>query len=106
DTSTAPLASAMVDFITRVVGWKVDGRYYILNEDVSNRWEGGIRGIESVTDLRQILALDPELKVLIAHGYNDLVCPYLASDLIVAKIPSRGASSRIEVLLYPGGHLF
>ena len=41
DGIIAPTTSAMVDFVTRVVGWKVDGRYQALNGAVNQAWEIG-----------------------------------------------------------------
>ena len=54
----------------------------------------------------QAVALDPKLRVLIVHGYNDLSCPYFASLLIVDQIPVMGDPSRVRVAAYPGGHMF
>jgi carboxypeptidase C (cathepsin A) len=105
DSIIAPTTSAMVDFVTRVVGWKVDARYYALSDEVNAGWdEPGV--VESVTDLRQAMALDPNLKVLIAHGWDDLSCPYFGSELIVDQMPEMGAPGRIGVHVYPGGHMF
>jgi carboxypeptidase C (cathepsin A) len=90
-----------------VVGWKVDGRYNALSNDVNRLWDRG-RGpdTESVTDLRQAIAVDPKLKVLIVHGYDDLSCPYFASRLIVDQIPVMGDPERVRLSVYPGGHMF
>jgi carboxypeptidase C (cathepsin A) len=106
DSIIAPTTSAMVDFVTRTVGWKVDARYNALSGEVNQEWENGISNIQSVTDLRQALALDPHLKVLIAHGWDDLSCPYFASKLIVDQMPAMGEPGRISVHVYPGGHMF
>src|ERR1019366_2086685 len=35
----APMTTAMVDFVTRVVGWKVDARYNALSFDVNRLWD-------------------------------------------------------------------
>ena len=35
----APLTTAMVDFVTRTVGWKVDARYNALSYDVNRQWD-------------------------------------------------------------------
>ena len=103
----APTTSAMVDFVTRTVGWKVDGRYQALNEEVNRAWERGWFGdSESVTDLRQAVAIDPKMKVLIVHGWDDLSCPFMASLLIVDQMPVMGAPDRVQVREYPGGHMF
>ncbi len=107
DSIIAPCVSAIVDFTTRVVGWKVDARYEPLSDTVNRQWDRG-RGpqTESVTDLRESLAIDPKLKVLIVHGWNDLSCPFMASVLIADQTPVMGSPDRLQVKMYPGGHMF
>ena len=103
----APATSAMVDFVTREVGWKVDAHYEALNPEVNQRWEKHwFTSIESASDLRQALAIDPKLKAMIVHGYDDLSCPYFQSEMVVAQIPTMGAADRLQVKVYPGGHMF
>jgi carboxypeptidase C (cathepsin A) len=103
----APTTSAMVDFVGREVGWKLDAHYEALNPEVNQRWEKNwFTSIESASDLRDALAIDPKLKALIVHGYNDLSCPYFESKMIVAQIPTMGGPDRLQVKVYPGGHMF
>ena len=103
----ATTTSAMVDFTTRTVGWKAEGRYNALSDDVNANWEQGwFQSVESVADLRQAVAADPKMKVLIVHGYDDLSCPYFASKLIVDQMPPMGDPGRVRLSLYPGGHMF
>ena len=106
DAIIAPTTSAMVDFTTRVVGWKVEGRYNALSNDVNDSWEKGIELTDAATDLRQAVAADPKLKVLIVHGYDDLSCPYFISKLIIDQMPISGDPNRVRLALYPGGHMF
>jgi carboxypeptidase C (cathepsin A) len=68
--------------------------------------DGKEEPVESVTDLRQAVAVDPKLKVLIAHGWDDLSCPFFASVLIVDQMPVMGDPLRVRVTEYPGGHMF
>jgi carboxypeptidase C (cathepsin A) len=105
DAIIAPTTSAMVDFTVHTVGWKVEGRYNALSDAVGAAWEP-TPIIESVTDLRQALAADARMKVLIVHGYDDLSCPFFASRLIVDQIPVMGDPGRVKLNLYPGGHMF
>jgi carboxypeptidase C (cathepsin A) len=103
----SPLTSAMVDFVTRVVGWKVDARYNALSYDVNQQWDRGSdlrRG--AVPDLREAVAADPKLRVLIVHGWNDLSCPLMGSVLTVDQIPVMGDPTRVAVHEFPGGHMF
>ncbi len=103
----APLTTAMVDFDTRVVGWKVDARYNALSYDVNRNWSWDDdlkKG--SVPDLREAVAADPKLRVLIAHGWNDLSCPFMGSVLTVDEMPVMGDPTRVAVKEFPGGHMF
>lgn len=103
----APMTTAMVDFDTRTVGWKVDARYNALSYDVNRLWDHDDdlrRG--SVPDLRQAVAADPKLRVIIAHGWNDLSCPFMGSVLTVDEMPVMGDPMRVAVHEYPGGHMF
>jgi carboxypeptidase C (cathepsin A) len=104
----APTTTAMVDFVTRVVGWKVDARYNALSYDVNRAWDQTSPAMRqgAVPDLREAIAADPKLRVLIAHGWNDLSCPFMGSVLTVDQMPEMGDPSRVQVHEYPGGHMF
>ncbi|MGZ6050338.1 MAG: S10 family peptidase, partial [Phenylobacterium sp.] len=54
NTIIAPTTTAMVDFVNRTVGWKVEARYNALSNDVNRNWEKGwYQTAEAVTDFRQ-----------------------------------------------------
>ncbi|ALR07006.1 S10 family peptidase [Xylella fastidiosa] len=108
DSIIAPTTTAMVDFVTRTAGWKVHERYQALNYDVNRQWDWNEELRKgSVTQLRQSVAIDPKLRVLIAHGWNDLSCPFMGSVLTIDQIPKMGSDpTRIQVREYPGGHMF
>ena len=106
DAIIAPTTSAMVDFATRIVGWKAEGRFNALSYDVGENWEKGVELTEATIDLRQAIAADPKMKVLIVHGYDDLSCPYFVSRLVIDQMPIGGDPARVKLALYPGGHMF
>jgi carboxypeptidase C (cathepsin A) len=103
----APTTTAMVDFVTRTVGWKVEARYNALSSEVNNEWDRGddLRS-GAVRQLRQAVSADPKLRVLIVHGWNDLSCPFMGSLLTVDQMPVMGDPARVAVREYPGGHMF
>jgi len=101
----APATSAMVDFIQREVGWKTDAHYEALSYDVNAAWDRNRRD-KPVSDLRQAMANDPKMAVLISHGYNDLSCPFFTSRLVIDQLPSFGGKANIRLTIYPGGHMF
>ncbi|OOG44818.1 peptidase S10 [Rhodanobacter sp. C06] len=103
----APTTTAMVNFVTRTVGWKYDGRYNALSYEVNRLWhEDDDARLGSTKQLREAVANDPGLRVLIAHGWDDLSCPFMASVLIVDQMPAMGDPTRVQVKEYPGGHMF
>ena len=59
--SRAPLSSAMTDLYARVLNWRVEEPYQLLNGRVNSRWDwgGGRATHEIVGDLRSVLAADP-----------------------------------------------
>jgi carboxypeptidase C (cathepsin A) len=108
DTLTAPLTSAAVELTTRKLNWRPDGSYEVLNGAVEHAWDFG-RGMhpaESITELRQILALDPKMKVLVAHGLFDLATPYFGSKILLDQLPAFASPERVKLVVYPGGHMF
>jgi len=105
DGIIAPTTSAAVDFITNQVGWKSDAHYETLSYAVNKAWDRD-RTDAPVTDLRKAIANDPKMAVMIAHGWDDLSCPYFTSKLVIDQMPSFGQAQRIHLHVYPGGHMF
>lgn len=108
DPLVAPLTSAAVDLTRRKLNWRPDGSYQLLNGAVQGAWDFG-RGInppESISQLRQILALDPKLKLLVAHGLFDLATPYFGSKVLLDQLPAYASPERVKLVVYPGGHMF
>jgi carboxypeptidase C (cathepsin A) len=108
DTLAAPLTSAAVDLTTRKLNWRPDGSYRLLNGDVEKSWDFGhsINPVESTSQLREILALDPKMKVLVGHGLFDLATPYFGSKIVLDQLPAYATPERLKLVVYPGGHMF
>jgi carboxypeptidase C (cathepsin A) len=104
----APLTSAAVDLTTRKLNWRPDGSYRLMSNAADKGWDWG-RGLnppESLSQLRQILALDPKLKLLVAHGLFDLATPYFGSKILLDQLPAYASPDRVKLAVYPGGHMF
>jgi carboxypeptidase C (cathepsin A) len=106
EKTIAPTTIAIVDFLTRVVGWKVDARYNTLNYEVNSLWDrdSGAWRAGAVPDLRG--GNRPEAADLLRARWNDLACPFMGSVLTVDQMPVMGDASRVSVHEYPGGHMF
>jgi carboxypeptidase C (cathepsin A) len=104
----APLTSAVVDLTTRKLNWRPDGSYQVLSGAVGRAWDFG-RGLdptESISQMRQILALDPKLKLLIGQGLFDLAAPYFGTRIQLDQLPAYASPERVKLVVYPGGHMF
>jgi carboxypeptidase C (cathepsin A) len=105
---TAPLSSAIIHHLTHTLNYKAEGRYNLLNGSVNGawRWGGGRNGPENLDELRQALSLDGRMRVLVTHGFTDLVTPYYASQLLLNQLPELGPQKRVALSVYEGGHMF
>jgi carboxypeptidase C (cathepsin A) len=108
DPLIAPLTSAAIDLTMHTLNWRPDGSYHLLNGSVERSWDfgRGINPVQSISQLRQILALDPKLKLLVGHGLFDLATPYFGSKIWLDQLPAYASPDRVKLVVYPGGHMF
>ncbi|HKA74688.1 MAG TPA: carboxypeptidase [Xanthobacteraceae bacterium] len=110
DGFTRALGGAFVGYARDHLGFKTDMTYAVLNGEVNGKWEWehGSRGSPpSVTeDIREFLSLNPSFRLLVVHGYADLVTPYAVSRYVIDHMPDFGDPDRVQLKIYPGGHMF
>ena len=111
DPLIAPVTTSVNAYVRNELGYKTDARYELMNADALQAWnwtEGGESELPGVgANLRSGLSLNPDLKVLIAHGYFDLATPYFASKYLIERLELDDASfPNLRLSLYPGGHMF
>ncbi|WP_371814947.1 S10 family peptidase [Bradyrhizobium sp. CCBAU 51753] len=106
DTLLAPLTSATVDLLTRKLNWRPDGSYELLNGAIVQAWDFGRSPPESLSELRQILATDRNMKLLVGHGLFDLVTPYFETQILLDQLPPFASAPRVKLVVFPGGHMF
>jgi carboxypeptidase C (cathepsin A) len=78
------------------------------NTAVERTWDfgHGINPPQSIAELRQSLALDPKMKLLVGHGLFDLATPYFGSKIVLDQLPAYAGPQRARLVVYPGGHMF
>lgn len=103
----APFTAAMVELLRDRLRRSAAASYEVSSQAVFDGWDWGSDGglPEAVSALRRALAIDPRLRVLVAHGYTDLQTPYFESRLILDQLPDLGAD-RVLRRTYRGGHMF
>ena len=104
----AALTSAAFELYAHKLNWRPDGSYELLSRTVNREWDFGKHraSVESVSDIRELLASNPKFKLLVAHGLFDLATPYFASQLRLDQLPTFGSRDRVKLMVYPGGHMF
>jgi carboxypeptidase C (cathepsin A) len=104
----APVSSAVVDLTSRKLNWRPDGSYQLGNSTVERSWDfgHGINPPQSIAELRQILALDPKMKLLVGHGLFDLATPYFGTRIVLDQLPAFAGPDRIKFQVFAGGHMF
>jgi carboxypeptidase C (cathepsin A) len=92
------------------LGFKTEMTYILLSSEISGKWDwghgGGRAAASIVDDLRELLAFIPSFRLLVAHGYSDMVTPYAATRYVLDHLPAIGESGRTQLALYRGGHMF
>ena len=111
DPLVAPVTTSFNAYVRDELAYKTDLRYELMNPDVLQAWnwgeagEGDLPGVGS--RLRTGLSLNPNLKVLVAHGYFDLATPYFASKYIIERLElDEVIFPNLRLSVYPGGHMF
>ena len=97
---------AFAGYAADQLGFRTDLTYKLLDNEVNEKWdwrEGGHHVLSTSADLKKLLALNPSLHVLIAHGYFDAVCPFAATRWLVTHLPV--GQDRVQLKVYPGGHM-
>ena len=94
---------AMTGYAAEQLGFKTDLTYELLSNDVNNKWEKHNDGSGGIDDLRQLLALNPSLHVLVAHGWFDVLTPFGVSKFLIDHLPV--GRDRVALKVYQGGHM-
>jgi len=101
---------AFVGYARDELGFKTEMTYNLLASEISNKWDwqsGGGHAPPSVgEDLRELLVLTPTFRLMIAHGYSDMVTPYAVTRYVLDHFPQSIEEERAELRLYRGGHMF
>lgn len=95
------------------LGVNSDREYLLVNDEAWKHWADDRaqgywdRHLQCADDIRYGLALNPSLRLLVAHGWFDLVTTYFSSQQTVATLRLPPAiRERVRLQNYDGGHMF
>lgn len=110
DGYTRAYGAAFASYARNELKYETDLTYNLLNSDINRRWEwndGGSRASADATDdLRNLLSVIPSLRILVAHGYSDVLTPYGVSRYVIDHLPRTLVDGRVSLDVYRGGHMF
>jgi carboxypeptidase C (cathepsin A) len=106
-----PFTSVFNNYVRTELGYKVDMPYYVsaYGQDAFGKWDwgSGIQGFpDTATALRQALAKNPYLKILVMEGYYDLATPFLAANYTMDHLDlGPQFHKNISYATYEAGHM-
>ena len=112
DGYTRAYGSFFASYARNELNYPCEMTYSLLSLDVNRRWDwkegrSGTRADASATDnIRELLATIPSFRLMVMHGYSDVLTPYGASRYVLDHLPPDLADGRTELTVYRGGHMF
>lgn len=112
DGFTRAYGSFFASYARNELNYPCEMTYSLLSLDVNRRWDwkdgrGGSRADAGASDnIRDLLATIPSFRLLVMHGYSDVITPYGASRYVLDHLPPSLADGRVKLTLYRGGHMF
>jgi carboxypeptidase C (cathepsin A) len=106
-------ASAINHVLRAEIGIETERRYDLLSMPVFRDWTLDEKRhafdapAGATDDLRFAMSMNPDMKVLIAHGYYDMITPYFSSERLVEQmklLPQQ--REKLFIRHFDGGHMF
>jgi carboxypeptidase C (cathepsin A) len=105
-----PYTSVLNNYVRTELGYKTDMPYYTFAQDAGfDKWDWGsaIGGFpDTATALREAMAKNPYLKILVMEGYYDLATPYYAANYTIDHLNlSSKYHDNVSFATYEAGHM-
>jgi carboxypeptidase C (cathepsin A) len=100
--------AAINDYLRRELSFDSNERYEVLTDRVQpwdfSKFEN--RYVDASTDLRQVMTVNPNLKLMVAGGYYDLATPLAATEYSVDHLQlAPSLQEHVTRHHYQGGHM-
>ena len=103
-----PYTAAFNSYVREELGFKTDTEYYILGGGISAPWNYNVTNQYADTSipLKDAMAKNPYMKVLVASGYYDMATPFFAAEYTFSAM-NLDPSLRKNVIFkyYESGHM-
>ncbi|WP_371833390.1 S10 family peptidase [Ferirhizobium litorale] len=108
DGYTRTYGAAFASYARDELRFRTEMTYTLLNGEANRRWEwnGGRSNASASGDLRDLLSVIPSFRLLVLHGYSDILTPYGTSRYVLDHLPLALGEGRTGLKVYRGGHMF
>jgi carboxypeptidase C (cathepsin A) len=105
-----PYTAVFNQYVRNELGFKIDMPYRVFAfgmEEFKWEWGSAEKGFpDTATELRQAMAKNPYLKVLVMEGYYDLATPYFAANYVMDHLNlPENLRKNVSYATYPSGHM-
>ncbi|MGH9819777.1 MAG: S10 family peptidase, partial [Pyrinomonadaceae bacterium] len=103
-----PYTAVFNDYVRRELGYKSDTEYYILGGGITAPWNWNTRDgyADTSIPLKDAMAKNPFMKVMIACGYYDMATPFYAVEYTVSAMNlDPELRKNISFQYYNSGHM-
>ena len=103
-----PYTAAFNDYVRRDLGFKSDVEYYILGGGITTPWNFGVNNqyADTSTPLKDAMAKNPYMKIMISQGYYDMATPFFAAEYTVSALNlDPELRKNISFNYYEAGHM-
>ncbi|MFN6963261.1 MAG: S10 family peptidase [Pyrinomonadaceae bacterium] len=103
-----PYTSVFNDYVRRELGYKSDVEYYILGGGITSPWNYNVNNgyADTSIPLKDAMAKNPYMKVLLAQGYYDMATPFYAAEYTVSAMNlDPELRKNVSFEYYDSGHM-
>lgn len=105
-----PYTAVFNQYVRNELGFKIDMPYRVFafgSEEFKWEWGSAEKGFpDTATELRQAMAKNPYLKVLVMEGYYDLATPYFAANYTMDHLNlPENLRRNVSYATYSSGHM-
>jgi carboxypeptidase C (cathepsin A) len=103
-----PYTAAFNDYVRRDLGYKSDTEYFILGGGITSPWNFGNGNgyADTSIPLKDAMAKNPYMKILVAQGYYDMATPFYAAEYTVSAMNLDPQLRRnVRFTYYEAGHM-
>lgn len=103
-----PYTAAFNSYVRSELGYRSDVEYYILGGGISTPWNWNVNNgyADTSISLKDAMAKNPYMKVMLAQGYYDMATPFFAAEYTVSAMNLDPTLRRnLSFQYYEAGHM-